>query len=187
MRDHHTSFYNNSKSPPLPFALSSAVLPILVDGQKALEENTRETPPKTKPMPLRINLPPLTRLVLALLLAFSLLTGAIRYTQWAKKYAHGKHIFDTRPSAVLIPYLTIVPQLSLLYPWVFLTATLVEQNIFSLVVTLVTIFYGGRYLERAWGSAGLAKFLLVVSLTSNVISFAVYVLWYAITGNVSRS
>ncbi|KAI9792462.1 MAG: hypothetical protein M1816_002346 [Peltula sp. TS41687] len=138
-------------------------------------------------MPMRINIPPLTRLVLGLLLAFSLLNGVIRYTQWAKKFAHGKHTLDTQPSAVLVPYLALVPQLSLFYPWVFLTATLVEQNIFSLVVTLATIFYGGRYLERAWGSVGLGRFLLVVALTSNAISFALYIVWYALTGNVSRS
>lgn len=138
-------------------------------------------------MPLRINIPPLTRIVLVLLVGFSLLTGAIRYTQWAGKFAGGKYDNDARPSAILVPYLTIVPQSSLFYPWVFATATLVEQNIFSLLVTLATIFYGGRYLERAWSSAGLAKFLLVVSVISNVVSFALYVCWYAITGNVVRS
>lgn len=139
-------------------------------------------------MPLRINIPPLTRLVLVLLLALSLLTGVIRYTQWARRFGDGKHNDDnTRPSAILIPYLTIVPQLSLFYPWVFVTATLVEQNIFGLVVTLATVFYGGRYLERAWSSAGLAKFLVVVSLIPNVFSFALYIAWYAITGNVTRS
>ena len=135
----------------------------------------------------RINIPPLTRFLLVGLLVLSFLTGAIRYTRWARTLAGGDKHRDEPASTILIPYLTIVPQLSVFYPWVFLTATLVEQNIFGLIVTLATVFYGGRYLERAWSSADLAKFMLVISLLPNLVAFAIYVGRYAVTGNMMRT
>lgn len=86
-----------------------------------------------------------------------------------------------------VPFLTVVPALSIVFPWTFLTATFVEQNIFTLFITLATIFYGGKYLERAWGSAEFGKFLLVISLVPNFLTFCFYIAWFAITGNVVRS
>ncbi|KAI9820674.1 MAG: hypothetical protein M1827_005043 [Pycnora praestabilis] len=139
-------------------------------------------------MPLRINIPPLTRTLLVVLIALSFTAGAIRYKQRAGLDAgEGKGNPDTSTSIIIVPYLTIVPQLSLLYPWVFLTATFVEQNVFTLVATAATICYGGKYLERAWSFAEFAKFLLAVSLIPNVIAFAIYIIWYALTGSLVRS
>lgn len=124
-------------------------------------------------MPLRFNLPPITRLLLVTLVAQSVLSFAIRYGQW------------TESSDLRVPYMTLVPQLSLIYPWTFLTTTLVENNIFTLSITAVALFYGGRYLERAWSSPPFAKFLLIVSLIPNAICFFLYVTLYAITGEIS--
>lgn len=124
-------------------------------------------------MPLRFNLPPITRLLLVTLLAQSVLSFAIRYGQW------------TESSDLRVPYMTLVPQLSLIYPWTFLTTTLVENNIFTLSITAVALLYGGRYLERAWSSPPFAKFLLIVSLIPNAICFFLYVTLYAITGEIS--
>lgn len=137
-------------------------------------------------MALRINIPPLTRALLILLCVLSLLAGALRYSQWARSQLDDSTKHDSPASAILVPYLTIIPQLSLFYPWVFLTATLVEQNVFTLLVTGATLFYGGRYLERAWSSAELAKFLLVVTIGSNLTAVATYVSWYAVTGNLMK-
>ena len=86
-----------------------------------------------------------------------------------------------------VPYLTVVPALSAAYPWTLVTSTFVEQNIFTLAITLATLFYGGKYLERAWGSAEFVKFLFVVAAVPNVLASAVYVLWFAVSGNVVRS
>ena len=83
-----------------------------------------------------------------------------------------------------MPYLALVPQLSLIYPWTFLTTTLVENNVFTLGIAGVTLFYGGRYLERAWTSLEFAKFLLVASLIPNVIAFGTLVALFAITGDM---
>lgn len=124
-------------------------------------------------MPPRLNIPPITRILLIVLVSQSVLSAAIRYRQWTKE------------SDVVVPYLTLVPQLSIVYPWVFLTATLVEGNVFTLGITSVTIYYGGRYLERAWSSTEFVKFLLIVSLIPNVLTFCVLVVLFAITADIS--
>lgn len=124
-------------------------------------------------MPPRLNIPPLTRILLVLLLSQSILSFAIRYQQWVPE------------SDIVVPYIALVPQLSLIYPWTFLTTTLVENNVFTLGIAGVTIFYGGRYLERAWTSAEFAKFLIVASLTPNLISFLTLVFLFSLTGDTS--
>jgi hypothetical protein len=80
-----------------------------------------------------------------------------------------------------VPYLTIVPGQSIIYPWVFLLATAVEENLLGLLVTGLTVFYGGRYLERAWGSTEFTKFILFVSMIPNVLSFLLYVFGYVLS------
>ena len=107
-------------------------------------------------MQLLINVPPLTRILLVVLVALSILYNAIRYNQWINS----------------VPYLVIQRGIDF-HPWVFLTATLIEQNIVTLLIAAATILYGGKYLERAWSSAELGKFLLVVSLISNVLAWTV--------------
>ncbi|OAA43831.1 hypothetical protein NOR_04406 [Metarhizium rileyi] len=124
-------------------------------------------------MPPRINIPPVTRAVLIALLSQSCLSAAIRYRQWSEN------------SHIVIPYLTLVPQLSLVYPWTFLTSAFVESNVFTLTISGLTLYHGGRYLERAWSSADLAKFLVLVTLIPNVLTFLVMVLFFSLTRNES--
>jgi len=126
------------------------------------------------------------RTCLLICTCLSVLTGALRYRSWmATQPTDG----GDQPQAEFftVPYLTVVPAQSALYPWTFVTTTFVEQNIFTLAIALATLLYGGKYLERAWGSAELVKFLLVTSVVSNFLSFIIYIMWFAITGNVVRS
>ncbi|CAG8959768.1 hypothetical protein HYFRA_00001675 [Hymenoscyphus fraxineus] len=123
-------------------------------------------------MPPRLNIPPITRILLIVLIFQSLLSGAIRYRQW-----NGEN-------DVVVPYLALVPQLSLIYPWTFITTTLVENNVFTFAIAGVTIFYGGRYLERAWTSVEFVKFLAVAAVIPNIICFGILVFFFALTGNV---
>lgn len=124
-------------------------------------------------MPPRLNIPPVTRILLIILTSSSLLSFAIRYRGW------------NGTDDIVIPYISLVPQLSLIYPWTFLTTTLVENNVFTLGISGVTIFYGGRYLERAWTSAEFAKFLVITSLIPNTICFAILVVLFALTGDMN--
>ena len=120
---------------------------------------------------MRINIPPCTRILLVLLIGFSLVYQAASY--------RARNLGDR--SYNVVPWITLTPQLSVYYPWVYLTATLAEQNLITLLIAGATAFFGGRYLERAWGSREFVKFLLVVCLVPNVIAAILYVLAFAVS------
>ena len=122
-------------------------------------------------MQLRINIPPLTRVLLALLIPISITHQVTRF------------IFGGLDQG----FLAIVPQWSLFYPWVYLTATFAEQNPVTLLIAGATILYGGKYLERAWSSTEFGKFVLLVTVLPNVATTFVYVFWYAITHDERRA
>ena len=68
-------------------------------------------------------------------------------------------------------WLTLTPRIY--YPWTLFTATLAERNFITLGIAVATAFYGGKYLERAWGAKELGKFLLVVVVISNLCTLGV--------------
>lgn len=125
-------------------------------------------------MPPRLNIPPITRILLSALGAQSLINSAIRYTQWQ----------PTSNENILVPYLQLVPQLSLFYPWTFVGTSLVENNVVMLGISGVILFYAGRYLERAWTSREFAKFLLVTTLIPNILTFLLLIFVYALTADI---
>ncbi|KAI6249752.1 Rhomboid-like protein 19 [Erysiphe necator] len=119
----------------------------------------------------RVNLPPVTRILLPALIFQSILGMAIRF----------RHA--TESSEVIIAWLVFLPTHSLYYPWTLFTATLVENDLIALTVAALTIFYGGRYLERAWTSAEFLKFLLVASFIPNIICYGVLFFLFKLSGN----
>ncbi|KAL3479491.1 rhomboid family protein [Aspergillus californicus] len=129
-------------------------------------------------MVLRINIPPATRICIISLLTLSFLYNIARWRQ-----------LDLTPGAATVspsvPYLTLVPSLIIFYPWTLLTATFVEQNIFTVLLNLATIFYGGKYLERAWGSREFTKFIVTIVVIPNVVMVPCYLVWTAISGGSS--
>ena len=127
--------------------------------------------PPTCTMQMRINIPPLTRGLLGLLIAISTAHQTTRY------------FFGGLDPELL----ALIPQWSLFYPWVYITATFAEQNVVTLLIAGATILYGGKYLERAWGSTEFGKFVLLVTVLPNLIATFVYVLWFAITHDDSRA
>ena len=123
-------------------------------------------------MQWRFNVPPLTRILLAFLLVVS---SIYQITRFAKTTA-----------ADNLDFLALIPQWSIFYPWVFLTATFAEPNLITLFIAGGTIWYGGKYLERAWDTREFGKFVLVVTLLPNLAASLIYVLWFAISRNDSR-
>ena len=119
---------------------------------------------------VRVNLPPFTRGLLVCLLGLSLV------------YQAAAHAYHTR----VIPWLVVSPVRSVLYPWVYVTAALAEANVLTLLIAGATFFYGGRYLERAWGSRDFGAFLLVAALVPNLVVAALYVLAFAVTRGGSQ-
>jgi len=65
-----------------------------------------------------------------------------------------------------VPYLVCVPTQSIRFPWTVLSGALIENNVVSLVISGSVLFFGGRYLERAWGTKEFGKFVLFVSSLS---------------------
>lgn len=130
----------------------------------------------------RINLPPLTRGILATLVFCTLLNFALRpNANWVEKVE--KPIIGVGNG---VPWLAIVPRRSVpWYPWVFALATVVEQNLLGLIITGLTVFYGGRYLERAWGSHEFTKFMLFVAMIPNILSYLLYAVGYLVVGKGS--
>lgn len=133
--------------------------------------------------------PPITRGLLLVLLALSLLNATLRLRRWSSSLpALSPTQLATTPSNYLsdprwaVPYLVLVPVRSLAWPWTILAAGLVENNIVSLSISTAVLWFGGRYLERAWGGREFAIFCAVVIILSNAWSCLVYGLWHAITG-----
>ena len=122
-------------------------------------------------MQLRINIPPLTRVLLALLITISITHQITR------------NVFGKLDKG----FLAIVPQWSLFYPWVYLTATFAEQNVITLLIAGATVLYGGKYLERAWSSTEFGRFVLLVTVLPNLATTFIYVFWFAITQDEKRA
>lgn len=130
-----------------------------------------------------INIPPITRALLILLVTFSGLNGFARYHAWQQD---GSAVLIDR--RYIAPYLTIVPGKSMpRFPWAFVTATFVEQNVAGLLITGASLFYGGRYLERAWSSNEYVKFVLIAVLVPNVLCWLIYIITHIVTGNEGAS
>ncbi len=132
-------------------------------------------------MAVRINVPPVTRFILILVLALSFLYSLGRYRKLPSTPNPGN------PARPLVPYLTLVPVLCPYYPWTLLTATFVERSIFSLLINGATVFFGGRYLERAWGSKEFVKVVLVASVIPNIITIPTAIIWEYISGSPTRA
>jgi membrane associated rhomboid family serine protease len=124
----------------------------------------------------RINLPPLTRSLLLSLISFTLLNAILR-----PGYTGLTPFLHTTGSGSR--YLSIIPQHSWKLPYTFVTASFVEQNVFGLLVSGLTLFYGGRYLERAWGSREYARFVIIVGVLPNVLVWALYMVLYGVSGS----
>ena len=119
-------------------------------------------------MPLRINVPPLTRLLLILLVGLSLIYQAINYRHQNAPGARG--------------WIVLIPSVSIFFPWVYATSAMAEENVLTLLIGGATIFYGGKYLERAWGSSNFARFMLIVSLIPYALAAVLYEIAWKTSG-----
>ena len=118
---------------------------------------------------MRVNIPPCTRILLVLLIGFSLVYQAASYRARSLGNANSN----------VIPWITLTPQLSVYYPWVYITSTLAEQNVITLAIAGTTFFFGGKYLERAWGSSEFVKFVLIATIIPNIATAILYVVAFA--------
>ncbi|KIX02142.1 uncharacterized protein Z518_08081 [Rhinocladiella mackenziei CBS 650.93] len=133
-------------------------------------------------MAFRINLPPVSRVLLAVIITLTFLYNIARWRLSSDEAAP-----TTPPARPIVPYLALIPSQCLWYPWTLLSATFVEQNIFTLLINGATVFFGGKYLERAWGSQGFIHVILISSIIPNLLVVPTYIIWAALTGNPERA
>lgn len=77
----------------------------------------------------------------------------------------------------------LIPTKSIVFPWTFLTSALIENNVVSLVISSAVVYFGGKYLERAWGGQEFIKFTLFVTMIPNIITFFIYAVWHGLTSH----
>lgn len=145
---------------------------------------------------MKVSIPPLTRASFATFAILSLLVATLRYLayeQLLQEYTQsaptvgedGQPVTQIEPrfSDMFVPYLTLVPSMSIVFPWTVLTAAFVEHTVIGGMLAGITLIMCGRYLERVWGSRELAKFLAVQAVIPNVVVALLLVVIYAVTRN----
>jgi len=75
------------------------------------------------------NIPPITKASLLTTFLLSLLCAAFRYRLYIAQSTTSADAITEQQLAV--PFLTVIPAASYLFPWTFITATFVQQNIFA--------------------------------------------------------
>lgn len=159
----------------------------------------------------RIQLPPVTKYSLVILVVLTAFAAVIRYWTYMVMLSELDKIIQEnnrphseleiqegrafpsdpilrsqvpRPGDLFVPYLTLVPrETPIFYPWVLITSTFVERSILSFIVTFSTILYGGKYCEQIWGSMELARFIGLLCVIPNILTLFVCLLVSWIEGN----
>lgn len=131
---------------------------------------------------MRINIPPITRVLLLLTISFTALYVVAVWNTISKSPKDG-----TTPADLSIPYLTLVPSKSIFYPWTILTSTFVEQNTLNFLINATAVLLSGRYLERAWGSKDFGIAVLVGAIIPNLLVIPTYVIWGFFMRNTTRA
>lgn len=156
----------------------------------------------------RLTLPPLTKVMVVLLVVLSSVVTLLRYYQYSVVVKamndHDRMLLDAssseeitdgrnfppdqktldelpHPQDLYVPLLTIVPGKSMVYyPWILITSSFVEQNVLSFILTIAILLYGGRYCEHVWGSVELSRFMLIQTVVPNCIALLFYLFIYSI-------
>ena len=75
------------------------------------------------------NIPPITKATLLTTFLLSLLCAAVRFRVYIYQTSAASDSNDEREFTA--PFLTLIPAASYLFPWTFITATFVQENIIS--------------------------------------------------------
>lgn len=93
---------------------------------------------------------------------------------------------DADPETVILsicPFIGLLPGFVMYAPWTFLTAAFYESNIITLSISVVILLFCGKYLERAWGSKELLKFIIITAVLSNVVTWFGILISYYLSGD----
>ncbi|ORZ14902.1 eukaryotic integral membrane protein-domain-containing protein [Lobosporangium transversale] len=113
------------------------------------------------------NVPPLTKTLATAMTVMAALDFALRF----RDLAISGHITEgTEAStyvdseATFIPLVALVPISAPYRFWTFATASFFERSIIQYAISVAIVLGSGKYLERAWGSRELLKFLSITSI-----------------------
>jgi membrane associated rhomboid family serine protease len=130
----------------------------------------------------RFTVPPITRVLLVLLIVVSTIAAVGRYSAYlfsireatqqtlADPNVDEAHALSAvyKPSETAIPIFSIVPGVSTFYPWVYITSTFLERTLPPFLVTGAVILFSGRYCEPIWGTVEFGRFVLLLILVPNI-------------------
>ncbi|OBZ80275.1 hypothetical protein A0J61_11676, partial [Choanephora cucurbitarum] len=122
------------------------------------------------------NVPSVTRALVLTLLSLSIASYVYIYRLQLEADA------DT-PIVSICPFIGLLPGFVMYAPWTFLTATFYESNLVTLVFSVVVLLLCGKYLERAWGSRELLKYVIISAVLSNVVTWFGILVSYFISGD----
>ncbi|KAK2366397.1 rhomboid protein [Trifolium repens] len=83
------------------------------------------------------------------------------------------------PSA--LNYLALIPAWTIPFAWNLITAGYVEQSVYGVVVSTLSLLFIGKLLEPIWGSREFIKFIFVVNFLTSVCVFITAIALYYIT------
>ncbi|KAI8388849.1 eukaryotic integral membrane protein-domain-containing protein [Radiomyces spectabilis] len=122
------------------------------------------------------NVPSLTK---ALVTSVVLLSGA----SYVYIYRQQLNAVPEATIPNICPLIGLVPGMVYYAPWTILTAAFYEDNVFTLILGTVVLLLCGKYLERAWGSRELLKYILLVAALSNIVTWFGIMITYYISGD----
>lgn len=80
-----------------------------------------------------------------------------------------------------LDFIALVPGKTIPFAWNLLSAGYLEQSIFTLIVSVLGILFGGKVLEPIWGSREFFKFVVLVNFWSLVSTFSLSIILYFAT------
>ncbi|CAO3567343.1 unnamed protein product [Mortierella alpina] len=128
------------------------------------------------------SVPPFTKSLSTAMTVMTTLGLAFRLKDLALS-AYNPDAEDISSEDSLIRLLALVPASVLYRPWTFATASFLERNIFQYALHMVILLGSGKYLERAWGSRELFKFLTITSVGTMIGIYLTYLFEYLVSGN----
>ncbi|KAF9438362.1 hypothetical protein BGZ76_008392 [Entomortierella beljakovae] len=136
------------------------------------------------------NVPPLTKTISTAMIVMTALDFALRFRDMAvvdysdaEAPNNGAAPSFVNAEATLIPLVAMVPVSAPFRFWTFATASFFERNIIQFAINITVLLGSGKYLERAWGSRELFKFLSITSVGSMLALYFTCLFEYIARGN----
>lgn len=137
----------------------------------------------------RFNVPPVTKVVLLFNIALFFIVYYLKLL--AKKQLLGANGDQGQPEGneiipqlnnnnLVVPLFELVPSQVIFHPWTLVVSSFVESSVTGLLITVLNTLVSIRYFEKVWGSKEIAKFLIVLSSITNLLTAVIVIMITAI-------